>query len=236
MGRYEPIFEDLKTSIGPISLIHPIYFLFRRLLIAVIVVFLKDHLIFQVMLLDFSVIAGVIITGYIEYESSSKRNKELVNEAMVMCVLYCMICFTPFVPDMRARVVLGYFCCIIVSIHLAVNLYSILSSQARALILRLKLWLARRRLLKQRTRNKVLLKSRKHNLKEAIDFLNNQPDFEHWILNTPQSEYESSSEEALSDLEIIEEEASELEEEAKDERVIEQAHEFNIHHELEYLE
>jgi hypothetical protein len=72
----------------------------------------------------------------------------------------------------------------------------------------------------------VLLKSRKHNLKEAIDSLNNQPDFEHWILHTShsESEYESSSEEACSDLEIIEEEASDLEEEAKDERVIEQAH------------
>ena len=209
--KCEPIFEHLKTSIGPISLIHPMYFLFRRLLIAVIVVFLKEHLILQVYLINFSVIAGVIIAGYIEYETPSKRKKEFTNEAILMCVLYCMICFSPFVPDMRARAVVGYFCCLIVSIHLAVNLYFILSSQARELILKLKLWLARRRLLKQRTQNKVLLKSRKHNLKEAIDSLNNQPDFEHWILDTShsESEYESSSEEACSDLEIIEEEASE---------------------------
>lgn len=146
MEKYEPIFEHLKTSIGPISLIHPMYFLFRRLLIAVIVVFLKDHLIFQVMLIDFSVIAGVIIAGYIEYDSRSKRNKEFVNELVVMFVLYCMICFSPFVPDIRAKVLVGYFCCLIVSIHLAVNLFLILSSQAREFILRLKLLLARRRL------------------------------------------------------------------------------------------
>jgi hypothetical protein len=148
------------------SLTHPMYFLFRRLLIAVIVVFLKEHLIFQVMLIDFSVIAGVIIAGYIEYDSRFKRNTEFVNETMVMSVLYCMICFSPFVPDMRARVVVGYLCCLIVSIHLAVNLYLILSSQAHALILRLKLCLARRRLSKQRIKNKVLFKSRKHTLKE----------------------------------------------------------------------
>ena len=32
---------------------------------AVVVVFLKEHLIFQVLLKDFSIIAGAIIIGYI---------------------------------------------------------------------------------------------------------------------------------------------------------------------------
>ena len=98
------------------------------------------------MLIDFSVIGGVIIAGFIEYDSLSKRNAEFVNETIVMCVLYCMICFSPFVPDLGARQVVGYFCCLIVSMHLAVNLYLILSSQANGVILSLKIWLARRRL------------------------------------------------------------------------------------------
>jgi hypothetical protein len=41
------------------------YFLLRRFLLAVTVVFLKDFLIFQVMLKDFTIIAGAIIIGYI---------------------------------------------------------------------------------------------------------------------------------------------------------------------------
>ena len=45
-SKYEPIFESLRTDIGPISLCHPMYFLVRRLFMAVIVVLLKDHLIF----------------------------------------------------------------------------------------------------------------------------------------------------------------------------------------------
>ena len=98
------------------------------------------------MLVDFSVIGGVIIAGYIEYDSSSKRNAEFVNETIVMCLLYCMICFSPFVPDLGARQVVGYFCCLIVSMHLALNLFLILSSQAKGVILSLKIWLARRRL------------------------------------------------------------------------------------------
>ena len=98
------------------------------------------------MLIDFSVIGGVTIAGFIEYDSLSKRNAEFVNETIVMCVLYCMICFSPFVPDLGARQVVGYFCCLIVSMHLAVNLYLILGSQAIGVILSLKIWLARRRL------------------------------------------------------------------------------------------
>ena len=98
------------------------------------------------MLIDFSVIGGVTIAGFIEYDSLSKRNAEFVNETIVMCVLYCMICFSPFVPDLGARQVVGYFCCLIVSMHLAVNLYLILGSQANGVILSLKIWLARRRL------------------------------------------------------------------------------------------
>jgi hypothetical protein len=98
------------------------------------------------MLIDFTVIGGVIIAGYIEFDSSSKRKSEFVNETIVMCVLYCMICFSPFVPDLGARQVVGYFCCLIVSMHLAVNLYLILSSQAKGVILSFKIWLARKRL------------------------------------------------------------------------------------------
>jgi hypothetical protein len=41
------------------------YFLFRRLLMAVVVVFLRDYLIFQVFLKDMSIIVGTILAGYI---------------------------------------------------------------------------------------------------------------------------------------------------------------------------
>ena len=80
------------------------------------------------MLKDFSIIGGTILVGYIEYDTRAKQNSEFVNETMVMCVLYCMICFSPFVPDLKAKQVVGYICCFVVSLHLAINLFSILSS------------------------------------------------------------------------------------------------------------
>jgi len=69
MVQFSPIFEDLRFDAGSISLMHPMYFLFRRFLMAVIVVVLRNHLIFQVMLMAFSIVAAVIIAGAIPFNS-----------------------------------------------------------------------------------------------------------------------------------------------------------------------
>ena len=69
MEEFSPIFEDLRIDAGSISLMHPMYFLFRRFLMAVIVVELRNRLIFQVMLKAFSIIAAVIIAGAIPFNS-----------------------------------------------------------------------------------------------------------------------------------------------------------------------
>ena len=83
--------------------------------------------------MDFSIIAATIIAGYIEFDSPTKLTSEFFNETTVMCVLYCMICFSPFVPDIRARQAMGYFCCMIVSFHLAINLLLITFSTLQQL-------------------------------------------------------------------------------------------------------
>ena len=126
--QYKTIFEDLRTDSGRISLLHPMFFLIRRFLMAVIVVVLRNHLIFQVMLKAFSIIAAVIISGEISYSRSSKRRTEFLNETIIMFVLYTMICFSPFVPDPNAKQLMGYFCCLMVACHLLVNLYLILGT------------------------------------------------------------------------------------------------------------
>jgi len=95
---------------------------------AVIVVVFRNHLIFQVMLKAFSIIAAVIITGTISFNSVKNRKIELLNETIIMFVLYNMMCFSPFVPDLNAKQVTGYFCCFIVASHLLLNLYMMLST------------------------------------------------------------------------------------------------------------
>ena len=114
------------------------------------------------MLTDFMIIGATIIAGYIDFDSPSKTKTEFLNEVLAMCVLYCMISFSPLVPDPATKQKSGYFLCLLVAIHLAINLFLILSAMAREVILKLKLWLARIRLAKQRSENAVLIKSRKH--------------------------------------------------------------------------
>jgi hypothetical protein len=169
--RYQTIFEDLRTDQGPISLIHPIYFLFRRFLMAVIVVVLRDHLIFQVMLKAFSIIAAVIIAGAVPYSTVSKRKMEFLNEVIIMFVLYNMICFSTFVTDLNAKQLIGYFCCFVVASHLLLNLYLILSTSIFGLKVKALLWFARRKLAKQKLRNSIKIKSRKRiRMQLNIDF------------------------------------------------------------------
>ena len=118
-----------------------------------------------------------------------------------MSVLYCTICFSPFVPDVKARVAVGYACCLIVSIHLAVNLYLILRSMVISLKTKARLWYALQRQIWQRQQNRIKIKLRKHALKDAILSFNEK--FHEEVIHM--TDIEDSSQ---SSLEIVEEESS----------------------------
>jgi hypothetical protein len=94
------------------------------------------------MMTDFMIIAATIIAGHIDYSTPSKRTKQFFDETILMCVMYCMMCFSPFVPDLEARQGMGYFCCLIVSVHLFINLFLISSTSIYEFRQRLKMWLA----------------------------------------------------------------------------------------------
>ena len=46
-----------------------------------------------------------------------------------MLVMYHLICFTPFVPDVDIRFKLGYLACSFVVLHLLISLFILLKSQ-----------------------------------------------------------------------------------------------------------
>lgn len=94
-----------------------------------------------------------------------------------MCLLYCMICFSPFVPDIRTRQIIGYISCLLVLIHLALNLYLILASLFIELKVKVRLWYALKRLQWQRELNRIKIKARKHTLRDNI-FANLDKDFD----------------------------------------------------------
>ena len=104
-------------------------------------------------------VIGVILIGYVEAFTPYKRNIEFLNECIIMMVLYSMICFSPFVPEPEARYILGFFCIVIVGLHLIVNLFLILFSNFKQIKLDLMIWRSRRLLLKQVSEQKLLLEN-----------------------------------------------------------------------------
>lgn len=74
-----------------------------------------------------SIIFAVMLIGGVEaLHTPERRRWEFFNEIIIMMVLYTMICFSPFVPDLSARYQVGWFCIFLVGLHLALNLGLIL--------------------------------------------------------------------------------------------------------------
>ena len=124
-NMYSHIFEDLYMPYGPLGLIHPFWFLFRRFLMGIIVVYLRTALEFQFMLMALSITVAVMINAEVPHRERNKQQFEFLNESIIMLVLYSVVCFSSFVPDYQAKSTMGYFCCIIVVTHLLVNLFTI---------------------------------------------------------------------------------------------------------------
>jgi len=152
---FSHFFEELRTDIGPLALIHPFWFLIRRFLMGVVVVVLRKHLCFQVFLKGMSIVATVIISGYVPFATKTKRNIEFFNETIIMIVMYCFFCFSDFVPDPQARSSIGFVCCSIVSLHLLVNLFLMGKEIFLEILKDYRFYCAKKRLRKQRPVEKV---------------------------------------------------------------------------------
>ena len=167
-SRFSAFFEELSFDKGPSVLIHPFYFMFRRLLMAVIVVVFRNFLWMQIFLKTMSIITAVIIIGEADYfESPFKRRMEFANEVLVMFILYNMISFSPFVPEIETRFKIGYFCCVVEALALTINLWLIMSNSIKVVILKVRIFFARKHLsgwrklhLRKRAKGRVLRKRR----------------------------------------------------------------------------
>jgi hypothetical protein len=80
-------------------------------MIGVLCVFLRNSLFFQISGLVFNIIFGVIITGVtLCMEDKRLNTMEYFNETIIMMVMYCLICFTDFVPDQSTKSSIGVVC------------------------------------------------------------------------------------------------------------------------------
>ena len=166
--RYGAFFEGLLLDNGPYVLIYPFYFMLRRLLLALIVVIFRNFLWMQIFLKALTIITAVIILGEANYfETKFKHRMEYANEILVMLMLYNMICFSPFVPDIQTRSKMGYFCCVVEAFALAANLWLIMSSSVKGAIFKARVYFSKKAMtkerelhLKERAKGKLLRKFR----------------------------------------------------------------------------
>jgi len=120
--RHGTFYDELNLRNGRMVLLQPVWFLVRRLLLAIIVVLLNTTVIWQISLMTFTVITQVIILGRVgPFGKKSKTSFEFFSEGILMLVMYHMICFTPFVPEVQVRFYLGYSVCAVVCFHLLIS-------------------------------------------------------------------------------------------------------------------
>jgi hypothetical protein len=87
------------------------YFLLRRFLIGVLCVFSRKSLFFQISGLVFNIIFATIVAGNTQCMEDKRLNTiEYFNETMIMMVMYCLICFTDFLPDPETKSTIGLVC------------------------------------------------------------------------------------------------------------------------------
>ena len=85
------------------------FFYYRRLLVPLSVILFPTILILQYATLVMSGIFTIIVIGYNKPFKSSSRNKvEMFEEAGIIVIMYHIICFTDWVPDLEVRHNLGY--------------------------------------------------------------------------------------------------------------------------------
>ena len=56
------------------------------------------------------------------YEASSKKNKELINEFVIVISVYHVMCFTPLVADIDSRIYVGYSFILLIVSHTVISL------------------------------------------------------------------------------------------------------------------
>lgn len=108
--RFNSLWQGLNTEDRGFIVYHW-YFLLRRFMIGVLCVFFRNSLFFQISGLVFNIIFGVIITGVtLCMEDKRLNTMEYFNETIIMMVMYCLICFTDFVPDQSTKSSIGVVC------------------------------------------------------------------------------------------------------------------------------
>lgn len=140
MEKYGAVYDmvNLKQKSRSV-LLWPIFFIGRRILFALGVVFLLDYPTLQIYLFIFPTLAVLMMVGLAEPLQTPFENKsEVYNNFTILVLSYCLLCFTEFVPVPDMRYNMGYLMILLTVQNIVVSLVFIASDPVRMIKLRIR--------------------------------------------------------------------------------------------------
>ena len=90
-------YEDLDLELGKKVFLQPVFFLFRRVYMAAMVLYVTSFT-WQFIMLLIHLVASIVLLIILQPFSESKKVRaEMMNEYLLLIMFYHVICFTPFV-------------------------------------------------------------------------------------------------------------------------------------------
>ena len=135
----------------------------RRLILIFTLVYIPSILAVQLLIFAFGIIFSVILIGEIyPLETTFMNNLEIFNESNTWIILYCMMCFTDFILDLKIRNSIGIFVCCFILLNLIINLYFTAAEMVKAALKYIKIYNHKRKMMHQMTKeNYTKLKNSK---------------------------------------------------------------------------
>ena len=129
--RIGSLYEELDLSKSKWVIAVPINFMIRRIMTCITIVYVETP-VYQIFVLDFTVLFVVILHGQIlPFSTKSHHRIDVFNEVCVLVIMYHMIVYTDFVTNAHRKFEMGWSMITITLINVVVNIGFLLYMQVK---------------------------------------------------------------------------------------------------------
>ena len=129
----------LNLRHGHWTMLWPVLFLVRRVFFVIAICGLYKTIALQIVFFLVPSLVVMATLGLVKPLSDLPTNRlEMYNAFSLLCLTYCLMCFTPFAIDAEARYTMGYVMVILTVLNILINVYVVGSGPARMCKLRCK--------------------------------------------------------------------------------------------------
>lgn len=120
--KFGAFYENIDTNAGRLVILEPITFLVRRLALCAVVIY-TDSMVYQFLVIIATCVWQVkLVTTVKPYKTIFHHHMEILNEVLIMLVVYTFMLFSDFVTNVEMQFKIGYFACGFVTLHLVMNI------------------------------------------------------------------------------------------------------------------